>query len=333
MIPDVLDHNLKIVFCETDSANTPADREQYYAAPGNRFWAVLYRVGLTPVQLRPEECRSAAQYGIGLTDLARRNGGTGAAAGPNGFDCASLEKKVRKFKPRVLCFNGKKAAKGYFGRRNVEYGFQEERIGDTRTFVAPSTCASANRYWDEKWWFMLADSVGSNVTKVDLANYYMPDEICRMMKSIDPETGQDYAATEDDFIRAVNDIGLHYSLPLHIKNMFEIAKALFAYGYLYYPFCTLAVEQALKSLEAVVANKYDAIGGPKYNRKGLPPAFADKINFLFARGLISGAQKEVLHDCRQLRNMSFHPRYQQILGHHDGALRVIAGLMNEVWLC
>ncbi len=290
MLPDVLEQDMKIVFCGP--------------VTGDRFWIILHKTGLTPTRLAPGDYRSMRSYGLGLVDS----------------DYESLTEKIRKFIPQILCFNGKNTAKKYLKHRNIDFGWQAETIGSTRIFVVPSTSGSANRYWDEKWWFLLADSICSNVKKINPENYYKPDGIYKLK------------INEADFLKAVSNIELHYSIPLDVRNMFEIAKALFAYGYLYYPFCTLAIEQALKTLEAVISLKFDALGGYQVNSKGLPPVLADKINYLYSKGLISKAQKEILHDCRHLRNMAFHPKYQQTLGHYDEALRMLAQLMDEIWL-
>lgn len=305
---------MKIVFCSNTADSRSSGSVVYYAGSGDKFWAMLHKTGLTPKILDPADFRSIRLYGMGLT----------------GFDCGALAAKIKKYRPQVLCFNGKKPAKSYFGSRNIDYGWQHENIGATRIYVAPSTCGTAARYWDEKWWYMLADSVGINVTKIDRNNYFQADELGRLMEERDAGPGN--SASEADFIDAISDVELHYSIPLHIKNMFEIARALFVYGYLYYPFQTLAIEQALKSLEVVVSYKYDNAGGRQVNDKGLHPSFAEKINYLYSKRLITRAEKEILHDCRQLRNMAFHPRYQQVLGHYDGALRTLARLMNEIWL-
>lgn len=301
MTPDVLIPDIRIVFCGTD--------------PGQKFGEILHRVGLTPVRLMPPEYKLLSRYGLRLVASEGR----------------TLTARVKEYRPQILCFNGKKGAKIYFQNRNIDYGFQQQTIGLTRIFVAPSTAASAGRYWDERWWFVLADSIGTNVTKISPANYFQPDEVCRSMKVINQKTGRAVKVTEADFINAVRDIELHYSIPLHIKNMFEISKALFAYGYLYYPFCTLATEQALKSLEAVISLKYDLIGGQKVTKQGFPPVLADKINYLYSKRLVSKAQKEVLHNCRLLRNLSFHSGYQQILGHYVETLSIICLLMNDIW--
>jgi TDG/mug DNA glycosylase family protein len=66
---------------------------------------------------------------------------------------------MEKYQPRFLCFNGKKAAQGFFDVKRVKYGLQEARIGETRIFVAPSTSAAAGRWWDIEYWKVLAELI------------------------------------------------------------------------------------------------------------------------------------------------------------------------------
>ena len=68
---------------------------------------------------------------------------------------AELAKRIEKFEPKYLCFNGKRSAQEYLGKK-VDYGLQDESIGDTKIFVAPSTSGAANRFWDIKVWRKLA---------------------------------------------------------------------------------------------------------------------------------------------------------------------------------
>lgn len=50
VLPDVIDHDLSVVFCGTAAGNESARRRAYYAGPGNAFWPTLFKVGLTPRQ-------------------------------------------------------------------------------------------------------------------------------------------------------------------------------------------------------------------------------------------------------------------------------------------
>ena len=58
MLPDVLEPNLRVVFCGTAAGSASARAGAYYAGPGNSFWRTIHAIGLTPRQLRPQEFAS-----------------------------------------------------------------------------------------------------------------------------------------------------------------------------------------------------------------------------------------------------------------------------------
>jgi TDG/mug DNA glycosylase family protein len=159
VLPDVLAPGLKVVFCGTAVGDQSARAGAYYAGPGNQFWKVLFRVGLTPRQLRPQEFHLLLEYGIGLTDLAKTRFGSDSSLVASDFDCDALIVKIKKFAPQALAFNGKQAAKEFYNRRYVDYGRWPEPLGQTVVFVLPSTSGAARRYWDESYWRELADFV------------------------------------------------------------------------------------------------------------------------------------------------------------------------------
>ena len=156
MLDDVLAHDLHAVFCGRAVGDASLRRRAYYAGPGNKFWRTLHRTGLTPRQLAPAEYRSLPQYGYGLTDIVKGQSGNDADIVFAPSDASALREKIRAFAPRILAFNGKRAAMEFLGRRRVEYGLQGETVGSTRIFVAPSTSGAANGFWDEGLWFELA---------------------------------------------------------------------------------------------------------------------------------------------------------------------------------
>lgn len=161
VLPDVLAPGLKVVFCGTAVGNRSAAVRAYYAGKGNQFWAVLHRVGLTPRVLEPSEYDRLLEYGIGLTDLAKNVFGNDDELFSDSFDVAGLRRKIEMFAPRVVAFNGKRAAEKFLGRKGIEiqYGLQPERVGKTIVFVLPSTSGAARCYWDERYWFELAGYV------------------------------------------------------------------------------------------------------------------------------------------------------------------------------
>ena len=55
MLNDVLTPGLKLVVCGTAAGEVSAVCGDYYAGPGNKFWSVLFEIGLTPRRLAPRE--------------------------------------------------------------------------------------------------------------------------------------------------------------------------------------------------------------------------------------------------------------------------------------
>ena len=155
ILPDVLGAGLRIVFCGTAVGEKSAKRRCYYAGPGNQFWPILKKFGLIPESFRPEEFRKLTTYGLGLTDLVKFRSGNDAKLRSDNFDVIGFKKKMVSFAPKVLAFNGKKAAEIFFSR-SVEYGLQNAKIESHRIFGLPSTSGAACGYWNENQWAKLA---------------------------------------------------------------------------------------------------------------------------------------------------------------------------------
>jgi hypothetical protein len=67
-----------------------------------------------------------------------------------------FRRRIEHFKPLVLYFNGKRAAKVFYRSISIEFGSQPGRIGASLVFVATSTSSAANRTWDAGQWRELA---------------------------------------------------------------------------------------------------------------------------------------------------------------------------------
>ncbi|GAB4568703.1 MAG: mismatch-specific DNA-glycosylase [Anaerolineae bacterium] len=157
ILPDVLRPGLQIVFCGTAASDASAAAGAYYAGPGNAFWPTLYAVGFTPRLLAPAEFRLLPAFGLGLTDLAKFEAGVDSRLSAGAFDADALQDKIVRFRPAVVAFTSKTAARAYYGRR-VDYGWQPSGIGPARGYVLPSPSGAARRYWDVVWWQALADA-------------------------------------------------------------------------------------------------------------------------------------------------------------------------------
>ena len=151
VLPDVLQPSLALVFCGTAAGKRSAAERAYYAHPGNLFWRALHEAGITPRLLAPAEFPLLPQFGIGLTDLAKRHSGNDDELPPGAFDAPALRTKIMRYAPRLLAFTSKNAARAALGHA-VGYGLQHECIGSTHVFVLPSPSGQARGHWDAGPW-------------------------------------------------------------------------------------------------------------------------------------------------------------------------------------
>jgi TDG/mug DNA glycosylase family protein len=156
VLPDVLGHDLDIVFCGTAAGKQSALAGAYYAGRGNLFWPTLYSVGLTPIQLLPQQFQKVSMYGLGLTDLAKSVSGSDASLQRAHFSPEVLVKKLREYQPRILAFTSKRAACEFLGCR-IDYGRLAQPIEGAIGFVLTSPSGLARGYWqDARFWHELA---------------------------------------------------------------------------------------------------------------------------------------------------------------------------------
>lgn len=145
-LPDILQPGLKLVFVGYNPSIPAAKAGHYYANPINYFYRLLYESGLTPRLLAPAEDVLLPSFGIGLTDLCKA---PTAQAGhlPPGMLRAGrddLRAKLEHYAPEWICFNGLGVFKVFFGYPPPATGPQAERVGDSRTFVVPSSSPANN---------------------------------------------------------------------------------------------------------------------------------------------------------------------------------------------
>ncbi|MDO8530941.1 MAG: mismatch-specific DNA-glycosylase [Dehalococcoidia bacterium] len=139
-LPDYLAPGLDIVFVGINPGLYSAARRHYYARPANLFWRALHESGLTPERLGPEDDERLSTFGLGLTDVvARASRGSGdLSAEELARGGRALLARVRRYAPRIICFNGLTGYRACFGRAATP-GLQPDRVGGTRVYVVPST--------------------------------------------------------------------------------------------------------------------------------------------------------------------------------------------------
>jgi TDG/mug DNA glycosylase family protein len=139
-LPDVIAPNLDVLFCGINPGLYTAAMQQHFGRPGNRFWPVLHGAGFTPRLFHPSEQRALLPLGFGITNLVAR--ATAAAAELSDDELADgarmLERKVRRYAPRVLAIVGVGAYRVGFARPGAKLGLQPETIGATAIWVLPN---------------------------------------------------------------------------------------------------------------------------------------------------------------------------------------------------
>jgi double-stranded uracil-DNA glycosylase len=164
VLPDLLRPGLRVVICGSAAGAVSAARGAYYAGPGNKFWRILAEVGLTPRRLDPGEFREVLNFGIGLTDLVKTHSGSDAILPRAADDVAGLIARIRSVRPRLVAFNGKRAAAAFYRRsgRDVGYGLGPLMADFPPTWVLPSTSGAACGSWSDAPWRQFADAVGES---------------------------------------------------------------------------------------------------------------------------------------------------------------------------
>jgi TDG/mug DNA glycosylase family protein len=147
-LPDYLARGLRVVFCGTAAGKTSAFRGHYYAGAGNLFWTYLYRARITTEPLFPSTDQRVLEFGVGLTDLAKKVAASSDRSLRAHYDVDAFVKKIERHEPAWVAFHGKEAAKivskalGYGGA--VALGKQAWRVARSDVFVLPSA-SGANR--------------------------------------------------------------------------------------------------------------------------------------------------------------------------------------------
>ena len=139
-VPDVIAPGLRVLFCGINPGLYSGAIRHHFGRPGNRFWPVLHAAGFTPRLLTPFEERELLPLGYGITNLfegatARADELTGDALLRGG---KKLERKVRRFRPRIVAFLGVTAYRTALNRPDAVIGLQAERFGGALAWVLPN---------------------------------------------------------------------------------------------------------------------------------------------------------------------------------------------------
>ncbi len=139
-LPDYLEPGLRLLFVGYNPGETSARLGHYYAFQHNFFWPALHGSGLVPEPLTFLDDHRLPEFGIGITDLAKRPSRAASDIPVREFHAGreALKKKIAYVRPLVVAFNGKGVYERFSGK-SCKLGLQTRTISGARVFVLPST--------------------------------------------------------------------------------------------------------------------------------------------------------------------------------------------------
>ncbi|KAF9203920.1 hypothetical protein BGZ49_005892 [Haplosporangium sp. Z 27] len=120
LLPDIIDYDLDVLFVGINPGVMSSQRSHHFSNPTNHFWSCLSDSGLLPpgVRLGPNDDQFLpAICNMGLTNLVDRPSRMGNELSESECRAAApiLTAKIKKYRPRFVCFVSKQAWDMYAG--------------------------------------------------------------------------------------------------------------------------------------------------------------------------------------------------------------------------
>lgn len=137
---DIIQPDLRVLFCGINPSLYSAAVGHHFARPGNRFWAALHGAGFTERRFSPFEDRDLLRCGYGITNVADRATATADELTAEELIAGGqkLSDKVQRYRPQFLAVLGISAYRTAFGQRKAVMGQQPETLHDTVIWVLPN---------------------------------------------------------------------------------------------------------------------------------------------------------------------------------------------------
>ncbi|MDE2902192.1 MAG: mismatch-specific DNA-glycosylase [Chloroflexota bacterium] len=154
-LPDYLEPGLDIVLVGINPGAYSVRAGHYYARPGNRFWKAANQAGLFGEPLGPRTDARVLEFGIGLTDVVKRPTPTARDLRTADYRrwAPVLKEKIRRFQPRLVCFQGIGGYRNYLrygeglsGPPRPWPGRQARALESSVVFLVPSPSGLNTRY-------------------------------------------------------------------------------------------------------------------------------------------------------------------------------------------
>ncbi len=137
---DLIDDNLKVLFCGINPGIWSGATGFHFAKPGNRFWKTLHLAGFTDRILHPSEEHELLENGYGITSFCRRTTARADELTTEEFIEGGklLIKKINRFKPQNLAVLGIGAYRTAFQQPKAQLGLQTEKIAGANVWLLPN---------------------------------------------------------------------------------------------------------------------------------------------------------------------------------------------------
>ena len=139
-VRDVITPGLRVLFCAINPGLYSGATGHHFARPGNRFWPTLHQAGFIPRLLHPAEERELLDYGYGITNFVARATATADELSPEELIAGQkrLERKIRRYQPRVVAVLGIGAYRTAFRERAATPGLQIKSLANAAVWVLPN---------------------------------------------------------------------------------------------------------------------------------------------------------------------------------------------------
>ena len=137
---DLIDYNLKVLFCGINPGIWSGATGFHFAKPGNRFWKVLHLSGFTERILHPSEEHELLENGYGITCFVKRTTARADELSNEEYveGGKALVRKIEKYKPENLAVLGIGAYRTAFRQPKARLGLQDAKISGARVWLLPN---------------------------------------------------------------------------------------------------------------------------------------------------------------------------------------------------
>jgi TDG/mug DNA glycosylase family protein len=147
-LPDLLRPGLDLVFVGINPGLYSAQRQHYYAHPGNGFWRELSASALMPRMVGPEDDREVfTTLSIGFTDVVKRVVTDSSDVSDTELRTAvpAFKRRIAYARPRAVCFTTTRGFATCFPRVRATstWGRQPVTLEGAEVWVMPSTSGRA----------------------------------------------------------------------------------------------------------------------------------------------------------------------------------------------